>query len=397
MEKNISIKRAVELVLTHTCPLPPVNLPIVEAVGLIMAEDIIADRDYPLFDRAMMDGFAVCLSDAGYKVRSVGEVAAGNKLNKEVKKGSCIEIMTGAPCPKGTEAVVKIEDVHIEKETILLPSKIKYGQHFAKKGSECRKGDVVAEKGKTITPLVLANIANFNKAYVKAFPYPSMLIVTTGNELAQSGKELSEAQIRDSNGPMLEAMAKYAGISDVRRMHAGDTHKSLAEVLDKVNRSDIVIFTGGVSEGKYDLVPHALKNCGAEIIFHKVRQKPGKPMLFAIKGSTLFFGLPGTPLGTHIGFQRYILPVVRKMTGKNFNKKILVGIMTAPLDIKSNRPVSVLAKAERKGEVWHVTHLKGRGSSDIFRPALANAYIELPEGKYEISEGSYIHFEMIWS
>ena len=397
MEKNISLERAVKLVLVHAHVLPPVNVPIAKTVGLIMAEDITADRDYPLFDRAMMDGFAVCTNDAGCKVESLGEVAAGDKLNKEVKKGFCVAIMTGAPCPPGTEAVVKIEDVHIEKKKILLPSKIKSGQHFAKKGSECLKGDVIAGKGEIITPLILANLATFNKAYIKVHKNPSLLIVTTGNELIQPEKELSDAQIRDSNGPMLEAMARCSGISDIRKMHVEDTHQALARVLEQTPQFDIVIFTGGVSEGQYDLVPDAFKNFGAKIIFHKVRQKPGKPMLFATKGSTLLFGLPGTPLGTHLGFQRYVLPVIRKITGNNIGKEIFVGRLTSSLSIKSNRPVSVLAKAEKKGKLWHVTHLKGQGSSDIFKPALANVYIVLPKGTYKLSSGSDVEFEMIWS
>lgn len=396
MKKMISTTEAMELVLEHTHPLSPTVLPIADSLSLSLAEDIISDGNYPPFNRAVMDGYAVHSADAGKSVQVLGEVAASTRNNESFPLGSCIEIMTGAPCPPGTEAVVKREDTLRTGESVSLPADIVPGQFIAAEGSEFQVGSLLLRSGAVITPLVIANLATFGIKTVKVFPYPSMVVITTGNELVEVGEKVGDAQIRDSNGPMIVAMAESYGISKIVRSHADDTFVSLERVLEKTVGADIVIFTGGVSAGNYDIVPEALSRFGVETIFHKVTQKPGKPLLFGKKSSQLFFGLPGNPLSSYLCFNRYITAAINKMIGKPITHIYHTGKLTSPLRVAhSNRTQFILAHAEMGDDGWQVTQLNTKGSADIFTACSANSYITLPPGAHHIGAGSPIEFMRI--
>ncbi len=406
MQKIISHNEALEIVLNNTTVLNPEQTPIADANGMVMAEELISDKSYPIFDRSLMDGFAVCIEDAGKTVIVSDEVPAGKAPVTKIKKGSCSEIMTGALCPPGTQAVVKQEDV-IKKpekttlpEKITLPETIKPNQHIAKKGSECDEKAVLAGKGDYVTPIVIANLATFGRQSVKVYPNPSIAIITTGSELVQPGEKLGPAQIRISNGPMLSAMAQNAGITDIRHSHAKDTQEELTLALEKTIGADIIILTGGVSEGKYDLVPDTLLKLGARIIFRKVKQKPGRSMVFAKtvfakNGPKLFFGLTGAPLGNHFCFHRYVTASICKMTGRSHMNEVFCGNLAAPISIKTKAVFYIPARADRAENKWLLTPLQGKGASDIFTPCSANAYIPLMGDSHSLAQGSQIKFEWI--
>jgi len=395
MRELIEPDKALDLVMEHLEFKTPKIEPIENTLGLALAQDIVSEHDYPPFTRAMMDGFAVRLADAG-KLTAIGaEIPAGSHDETSLTDGICAEIMTGAPCPDGTQAVVKVEDTKRDGDKVLLPALIKPGQSFAQKGCECQKGSKVLSKETEISPLVISVLAFMGMTEVKVFPSPSLAIITTGDEIVAQTATPGQSQIRDSNGPMLLAKARNWGIKDAKHLHALDTMESLLDTLDLVKDVDIVAFTGGVSMGKYDIVPHALDEFGAKTIFHGVRQKPGKPLLFAVKEQQVFFGLPGTPLGSHLGFQRFVTSTIRmmgKLAAKRVNYK---GGLINPLEIKGGRTMFLLAKAEFSQGKWYVTHLKGKGSSDIFIPASANAYIRLEAGQHNIRAGSELYFEII--
>lgn len=389
---------ALALVLREAHRLPIQYVPLAEACGLQLAATVVADRDYPPFSRAMMDGYAVRVADAGQTLKVVGEIAAGQMVTGPCPPRQCFEVMTGAPCPAGTEAVVPKEDAVREGDSVTIPLTIRLGQHIAPQGSECQRGSVVLECGAAITPLAIAVMASFGRNTIGVTPRPSLGVITTGRELAAAGQDPSAAQIRDSNGPMLSAMAITIGLAPPQTLHADDCPTAIRAALDSVADRNIVLLAGGVSVGTYDLVPEALRQYGAEVIFHKVAQKPGKPLLFARRGPQLFFGLPGNPLACHLCFHRYVAAAARQLAGKPAELHPLLGRLTAVVKGSRLRTFYAMARAEpdrSTGNGWLVHPLPGVSSADIFSTCKANCYIEVPVGSEEIPMGSPVRFTWV--
>jgi molybdopterin molybdotransferase len=396
MVTMIDPDRALELVLGHTPTNKVSTVPLSDAHLLILAETVHADRDYPPFTRSMMDGFATRSADAAGTVRLVGEVQAGQTPSVSVEPGTCVSIMTGAPCPPGTEAVVKKEDVRVEGDTVILPEVIRPGQHMVPKGSECEQGSVVLSPGSEISPLTVAILASVGREHVQVLRPPSLAVISTGDEVV-SGSEtaVGEDKIRNSNGPMLAAMARRIGLSGVDQLHALDTPQSLTEALGRAAGADVILLTGGVSVGKYDLVPQALQSFGATPIFHKVTQKPGKPLLFCTRGDQLIFGLPGNPLSSHFCFHRYVVSAVRRMMGREATEPAVQGCLAVALEVSCKRTLFLLARVEQKQRQREVTPLIGLGSADIFASHEGNAILRLPPGHHLKKRGEEVSFEWL--
>ncbi len=391
MDPDVALQQVLQRV-----PEPrPVELPLAEALGRTLVEPVRASSDQPPFGKAMMDGYAVSVQDAGQQVDVVGEVAAGHRTTETVAPGRAIAIMTGAPCPDGTEAVVKIEDTQRDADRVQLPALIVSGQHFQSQGGFCRTGDEIIPAGTTLTSVNMAVIASMGLASVEVAEAPSVAVITTGDELGKPGEKLSAAQIYDSNGPMLLAQARLAGAGKVLRLHSRDTEEALAKALDEVRDYDIVALTGGVSMGRYDLVPGAIKAAGGEQVFHKVRQKPGKPIFFAMRGRQLVFGLPGTPLGSHFGFHRYVAAAIRQLHGRDAAREQRTGTLTEPLELRGKRILFRLARARRQDGAWLLDPLPWRGSSDLCGPSLSNCYLRFPPGNTKLAAGDKLDFELI--
>jgi len=393
---------ALNLVIRTAAPLAPRPIALEAACGLVLAEDIRADRDYPPFDRSMMDGFAVNVADAGRTVAVVGEVPAGSVWNGEVTVGQCVEILTGAPCPRGAEVVVPKENVQRHGTLVTLPGSLVAGQNIAPQGSDCRAGQRVLAAGQVVSSMAVGAIASFGRESVLAIPRPSLGIITTGAELARPGEPLPPGHIRNSNGPMLAAMAAALGLSRPRQWHAADDLQAIVRALEEASGLDIVVLSGGVSVGTYDFVPAALARLGAETVFHGVQQKPGKPILFARKGapacgSRLFFGLPGNPLSSHFGFHRYVSAAVRKMSGQAA-PQIWQGLLAQPVEVKGGRVHYLPGRAEAAAspaEAGHVEVLPGASSADIFQSCGANCYAEFPPIARVYQSGELVSFTWI--
>ena len=365
-----------------------------------LAEEIRADRDYPPFPRAMMDGYAVRTGHAGRAVPVVGEVAAGQDVRTRVTDELCLEIMTGAACPPGTEAVVPKEHARVDGDRVALPRQIEAGRHIAPPGSECPAGRIVLSAGETVTPLAVAVMASFGLESVEVVPRPRLAVITTGGELVPVGQDPGRAQIRDSNGPMLVAMACDMGIDRPPHWHAADRLDAIGHALKQAADRDMVLISGGVSVGTYDLVPEALKRWDAEPIFHKVAQKPGKPLLLARKGDQLVFGLPGNPLAVHFCFLRYVAAAIRKMEGKPPVPDPLYGRLAKPIVPKRGRTYFAAAQVERSRPPhrgWRLQPLRGVSSADVFASCRANCYVEVPPGKAELAVGEKLAFTWIGS
>ena len=396
MKKLIDPELALRLVLEAAPPPRPAALPVAAALGLTLAETVAADRDYPPFDRAMMDGYAVISADAGRTVEVMGEVAAGQSPGGiEVSPGRCVAIMTGAACPPGTGAVVMKEQTRREGDAVALPATITPGKHIAPRGCERVAGAPVLEAGVRLTPLGVAALASVGRTEVQVFAPPRLCIVTTGSELVDVDERPGPVQIRDSNGPMLAAQAARLGLSAPQILRALDTPRSLADALDACREAEVVLLSGGVSMGNYDLVPAALADHGAELIFHKVTQKPGKPLVLARREGRLLLGLPGNPLSSHLCWHRYVVPAVRAILGRPAQPRERRGLLAAALSSSSDRTQFLLARAERIDGAWRLHPRLGLGSADIFAGVDADAYLRLPPGEHRLAAGQAVTFEWI--
>jgi molybdenum cofactor synthesis domain-containing protein len=393
MDRMISPDRAFELVMEHLPPSREGSRPLADALGFALAESIQAPQDFPSFPRAMMDGYAVRVADAGTQVQVSDLVAAGHLADESVGRGRCIEIMTGAPCPSGTEAVVMFEDAPRTENHVQLPPLIRTGQHVQSIGELCRKGTVTLEPGTLITPLALGHLAAFNYGCVRVFERPKVAVISTGDELVPVGGDLLDGQIRDSNGPMLVALVRESGASEVACLHARDTEASLSEALESTRRADIVVLTGGVSMGKFDLVPKVVSSLGASPIFHKVAQKPGKPLLFATNHHQAIFGLPGNARSTHFCFTRYVAPAIRSFCRLTPVVHESLGDLVRPYQCKSARTLFMPMRAEENGRGgWHLRPFDERGSADIYSTAQANVYVRFEPGQHALEGGTTLPF-----
>jgi len=381
---------ALRLVLQHTPDARYEQVPLAEAMLRVLVRRVVADRGYPPFDRAMMDGFAVRVADAGRVVPVAGEVAAGVAPQVEVAPGSAVAIMTGAVCPRGTEAVVPVEQVDRTDEGVGLPRPIVAGQHIVPAGSERGAGEVVVPAGTLIKAMELAVLAAVGCETVVVTARPTMAVISTGDEVVAAGTDPERHQIRNSNGPMLGAAARGLGLPRVTLLHADDTEDALHRAL-KLAEADIVLLSGGVSAGRYDLVPQVLQQAGASIVFHRVTQKPGKPLLLARRGDRLFFGLPGNPISSHFCFQRYVAAAVRRLTGRP-EPAVDRGVLATDLSVRGERTLFLPARVVWSGDAWQVAPVVV-GSGNIFACVDTVAYARLAPGEHRLKAGAAISFE----
>jgi molybdopterin molybdotransferase len=325
MTRMIPVPEAVRIVCEKAAQLEVVRVPLADALGHTLAEDVFADCDLPPFDRAQMDGYAVRSEDFDARVparlRVVGEAAAGRGWRGEVQKGEAVRIMTGAPLPAGADGVQQVELTREtdEGEFVEVARATEPGQFYVPRGSEIRAGERVLRAGEEINAARMAVLASFGYANVPVRRRPRVAVLATGTELVPVAEKPGEDQIRDSNTYSLAAYSQLAGAEVERLPFAGDDTELLRrEIEDAAARSDALVLSGGVSMGRYDFTKDALRALGAEIFFERVALRPGKPTVFArLPGDkqTLVFGLPGNPVSVSVTFNLFARTALRVMQG----------------------------------------------------------------------------------
>ena len=306
----ISVNQAKALVKEHTQPLSPLLFPLATAAGLTLAQDIFAVCDIPAFAQSSMDGYAIRFEDHDQSLNIIGEMAAGTPSTFTIAKGEAARIFTGAPLPQGADTVVMQEKVTVVGTSLRIadPNLIQ-GSNVRNKGSEILTGALAMEKGNLLTPAAIGFLAGIGIIEVSVFPQPKIAIILTGNELQQPGLPLQFGQVYESNSYALVAALKFIGITEIEVVEAKDELEALTDVLRlALQKNDVVLLTGGVSVGDYDFVIQAANSCGVEQVFHKVKQKPGKPLYFGKKQDQLIFGLPGNPSSVLNCFYNYVMP-----------------------------------------------------------------------------------------
>ena len=391
----ITVDQALSITLTRVERLGSESVPLEEALGRVLAQDIIADIDLPPFDRARMDGFAVRSADlttTPIRLRIIGEVAAGATFDGTLRPGEALKIFTGAPMPAGADAVQKVEVTETDGDTVVINEIAKAGQFVTPHASEVRKNDVVAESGRQIGAAEMAVLSSFGYHTVNVGVRPKVAVISTGSELIEVKAKPSGAQIRNSNSYTLASYAKQAGAIVRNLGTVADTEEATRQALLEASAdNDVVITSGGVSMGDYDLVKIALKNIGSEIYFDKVMIRPGKPTVFARRGSTMYFGLPGNPVSTSVTFNVFARPAIRNMQGdKSPLLPTVVATLSRAIRDTSSRRSYLPARLYIEGGRAVAESLKWGGSSDLVAFMKANALIIVGEQVHEIEEGEMV-------
>jgi molybdenum cofactor synthesis domain-containing protein len=394
----IPISEAIQTVLRYTERLGLESVELSSSVGRILAEDVIADTDLPPFDRAQMDGYAVRAADIANtpaRLRIAGESAAGAGWHHEMKAGEAVRIMTGAPVPKGADAVQQVELTReIDDGAVVeILEPVEAGRSIVKQAAEIKSGETVLRAGEDINAATIATLASFGYAQVKVGRRPRVAVMATGSELVDVHKKPGADQIRDSNNYTIAAYATLAGAIVERWPLAGDDTEELKkQIKQAIATSDVLITSGGVSMGAYDFMKPALKELGAEIFFERVALRPGKPTVFARLGETLIFGLPGNPVSVAVTFNLFARAALRKMQGAKKpglieETAVLAQGVKSSADRESYLPA--ILRTDEQGTLL-AEPLKWGGSSDFVAFARATALIDVAAGIGFLEAGSIV-------
>ena len=405
MIKLISVHSALEIVLNRTENFGVEELDFADSLGRVLKEDIIADRDFPPFNRVSMDGIAISHDSFvnGQRTFQIeGIQAAGSEQLTLNDSTHCIEVMTGAMLPNNCDVVIPYEQTSIEdsQATIDLESLIFY-KNIHKKGSDKKKGNILVSKDTLISSAEIGVLATVGKAGVKVARNPKVMIVSTGDELVEVPKTPKEFQIRRSNVHTLVSLLKRKQIQ-ADTAHITDDKDALKQkITEFLDNYDVLLFSGAVSKGKFDFIPEVLDELGVEKLFHKVAQRPGKPFWFGRKAafskseqdgknirknSTIVFAFPGNPISTFVSCVKYFYPWFEKSVGiesRNQNLAILANDIT----FNPSMTYFVQVKLENKNGSMYAIPIVGNGSGDLANLVEADAFLELPADKNEFIKG----------
>ncbi len=304
-------------------------VPIEDSIGKIVATEYRASFDLPRFDNSAMDGYAVKLVDANRSVRVVDTIYAGDTPERELRDGEAIKIMTGAPIPKGSEAIVPIEDTKsLTKDTIILPPNIKKDAMIRWRGEDIKSGEIFLEANRRVTGYTLALLASQGISHIEVFREPKVVIFSTGEELKAHYEKIEKHQLYNSNAPMFYARAKELGADVSYISSSGDNLEKLKESVKEALDADLILTSGGVSVGDKDFTIDAFRELGMEILFSKVDIKPGKPTTFGRIDNSFIVNLPGNPLASMVNFEMFVKPIILKLSGtlKFYHKTITTKI-----------------------------------------------------------------------
>jgi len=367
------------------------TLALLEALGRVLLEPVIADRDYPPFHRATRDGFAVRAADlaaAGRTLDIIGEIKAGDSFAAEIRAGQCAQIMTGAGVPRGADAVVMIEHTKPSKARVLVERTAESGQNIVAKGSEARAGQTLLAPGKQLGYAELAIAAQVGRTKLAVAKKPRVAILSTGDEVVLVHQTPGPFQIRNSNSISLGAQVSLAGGEPVLLGNAADRVEDLRMKIETGLEADVLILSGGVSMGKYDLVETVLRDLGAEFYFDAVEIRPGRPAVFGMCRGKPVFGLPGNPVSTMVTFELFVPPVIDLLSGaKPRPLGLFRARLEAPVRLKAPLTHFLPARIEWGSDEPSVRELSWKGSGDIVALGQANAYLVVRPEKLELAAG----------
>jgi molybdopterin molybdotransferase len=398
----IAIEEAVKLIAGAVAPLDAEEVSLERAAGRVLAEAIAADRDFPPTDRSAMDGFAVRSDDlrgGGGTLSVTGEVQAGGSAEGiAVGPGEAVRIFTGSVLPAGADAVVMVEEAEEDESAgiVKIGMSPEAGSHIRRRGSEHRRGEPVLEPGAPIRSPEIAALASVGRMRMMVHRRPAVSVLATGDELVEPHGTPLDHQVRNSNGATLLAQLDEMGLRGRYLGIAPDSRQALSEMLRRGLEGNVLLVTGGVSVGRYDLVGEALAEAGMELLFHKVAVKPGKPVLAGRCGGCLVIGLPGNPLSAFTGFIVFVAPALRRMMGYDrWKSSTITARLEGPLRCRGSRVNYRLARLEPSSNGFTARPVASAGSGDVLSLARANGFIVTPAGERELEAGAELP-AMLW-
>ena len=386
-------RKVIEQVEKMRGPRERATVSVWDALGLVVAQEVKTDRDYPPFNRSTRDGYAVRSGEVqrGVQLKCVGEIKAGDTVTEPLTAGTCVQIMTGAAVPAGADAVVMIEYTQREGDFARFERAAQSGQNIVPRGSEARGGQTILRPATRLGFAELALAAQVGATQLQCAKRPRVAILSTGDEVVLIDQQPGPFQIRNSNSVSLAAQVRIAGGEPVLLGNAADRVEDLGEKIERGLKEDALVLTGGVSMGKYDLVESVLKALGAEFFFDAVAIRPGKPAVFAICQGKPVFGLPGNPVSTMVTFQLFVTPAIDLLSGAEAHPLPLVEAHLAqPLDEKPGLTHFLPARIEWHGSEPQVSALKWQGSGDIAALAGANCFLVVPAEREKIATGERV-------
>ncbi|MBB6627226.1 molybdopterin molybdotransferase MoeA [Nocardioides sp. KIGAM211] len=394
-----SVEAHLERILAAIEPLPDFPQPLMETLGLAAAEDVRSPIALPSFDNSGMDGYAVCQSDVAAATEDapvhlpvVGEIGAGQAQLLAMSPGTAVKIMTGAPVPQGADSVVPYEWTDRGVAQVRISRAPEVGQHVRLAGEDVEEGDLLVEHGTVLGPRHLGLLASIGRAAIRSRPRPRVVILSTGSELREPGTPLGHDSIYDGNSFLLAASARRAGAIAYRVGIVPDEPRAFLDALhDQLVRADIVVTSGGVSQGDFDVVKEALTPDG--VWFGGVAMQPGKPQGFGLVGDdrTPIFTLPGNPVSSYVSFETFVLPAIRKLMGKApYSRPTVRARLTHTVQSPAGRRQFVRGEYARDGGGPYVAPVGGHGSHLIGDLASSNALIVVPEDVTSVAAGEHV-------
>jgi molybdopterin molybdotransferase len=354
--------------------LPTEQIPSLEAAGRVLAEEITADRDYPPFARSARDGFAVRASDLPGELHVIGEVRAGEVFRGLVGPGRAVEIMTGAPLPEGADAVVMVEHTERAGDRIKVARSLQSGENFNAQGIEARHGSVVLSPGRRLGFAEIALLAMVGRECTSVYRRPSVAILPTGDEIVEAGQQPESFQIRNSNAWSMAVQVARAGGDPLILPIARDNYESTRQLIEQGLDADLLLLSGGVSAGKYDIVERVLADLGAKFFFDRVLVQPGQPLVFGTVRERFFFGLPGNPASTMVTFEVFARAAVELLGGA---QEAPLRLLQAQLskDLRQKPGLTRFLPAQVSADGSTVAPEPWQGSGDVNSLARANAFL----------------------
>ena len=401
-----SVHEALAFILNHTTEGPGTVVPTEEALGLVLAEDVRALNDIPPFTNSAMDGYAVRSADTrgASKKRPITltlleTVPAGRVPKKCIRTGRATKIMTGAPMPRGADAVLIAEDSDEKNGSILCFAEVRRGENVRRAGEDVRRGDRVLPKGTLIRPQEMGMLGAAGRTRVRVIRRPRVAILATGSELVEADRTPGPGQIRNCNNFSLRGLVKKYGAEPVNLGIVRDDVGALRARIIAATSCDLVVTSGGVSVGEHDLVKTILARLGTGVKFWQVRVKPGKPLAFGLVRGTPVFGLPGNPVSVIVSFEQFVRPALLKMMGRTkLAKPVIAATCERRIEKPTDRVHLIRARIRRRGGRYYASPVGPQGSGILTSMVMADGLIIVPAKKTVVRAGEMVRVMMLdWS
>ena len=399
----ISVEEALQVILKSIQVLGLEKVDILSSLGRVLGEDIYAPYHIPHWDNSAMDGYAVIQKDIKYAtpenpatLKVVADLPAGYTAKRDLKKGEVIRIMTGAPIPEGSDTVVMVEDTKRDGDKVNIFKANSKGDNIRKAGEDVSKGTLVLPKGSVIHPAEVGMLASLKRSFVSVYQKPTVAVISTGDELIDVDENLTGGKIVSSNTYSLSSLVRYVGATPLILGIAKDRSEELLDRFKVAVRADMIISSGGVSVGDYDLVKDILKELGAEMKFWKVAMRPGQPLAFGVIEGKPTFGLPGNPVSCMVSFEQFVRPSILKASGyRQIFRPLIEARLKESINKKVGKKYFIRCIVSMEEGKYVVTTTGEQGSGILMSMVRANGLIVLPEEKTTFEAGEMVKVQIL--